>query len=106
MEIKLQVFVLILVLYLSVSSPKCAAEEEDDDANTEPLTTTSFPIVATEEISDNTEDLDSTNIVVNPMDDVNPEASISAGSILIAPKKCPSGQKLDHRNICRPVSVF
>lgn len=59
---KLQSVVIILSLCLCVILPDCFAEEQDD-ANTEPPTTTTLPIVPTEEISDNPEDLESTTII-------------------------------------------
>lgn len=106
MKSQFQYFIIILVLSLSTNLPKCLAEDENTEANTEPPTTTTVPIVATEEISDNEGDVESTTIVLNPTDGVDSETSLLPGSILIAPTSCPKGQKLDHRGICRKVSVF
>ncbi|XP_021701627.1 uncharacterized protein LOC110676778 [Aedes aegypti] len=102
---KLQSVVIILSLCLCVILPDCFAEEQDD-ANTEPPTTTTLPIVPTEEISDNPEDLESTTIIGILTDEGSSGQNWIAGSILIAPKSCPKGYKLDHQGKCRKVSFF
>ncbi|XP_065075832.1 uncharacterized protein LOC135699478 [Ochlerotatus camptorhynchus] len=96
------IFAIILTLCLSQAS-NCRADEEDDINPNE-------PDAAEQEVVENFEETivahSSAEGEIESSVNEYGQAQISGVNILVAPRTCPKGQKLDHRGNCRKVSYF